>query len=81
MKYCYFVSLTFKSSKFQKQFMTKSKTHLGFKSLANHKYIKRKINSNKYKSQKDKKDVSPSLTCINMTSQARNIQKPFFRYP
>ena len=50
----------FSSWQFQKQLMTKPETHLGFKPLKKNQHIKRKISSNKEKSQKDKRVVSPS---------------------
>ena len=60
-----FVTLLSDSLQFQKQLVTKSETHFGFKPLRNHWYINRKINSNKYKSQKAKRVVSPSLSYLH----------------
>ena len=60
-----FVTLLSGSLQFQKQLMTKSETRFGFKPLRNHWCINRKINSNKYKSQKEKRVVSPSLSYLH----------------
>ena len=45
--------------------MTKPETCLGFKPLRKYQHIKRKISSNKEKSQKDKRVVSPSLSYLH----------------
>ena len=69
-KSCFFVYLSAYSLPFQ--LMKKSATHLGFKPLGNH-YIKRKINSKKYKFQKRKRDVSPSLSYVHGSNNHRII--------
>ena len=55
------VSLPLDSWQFHKQLMVKSETCNGFKSSGNHQYIKRNVNSNEQKCQKEKKVFSPSL--------------------
>ena len=62
---CFFVSLLFDFLQFQKQLMTKLERRLGFKPLGNHYYIKRDLTSNKKKSQKEKRGVTPSLLYLH----------------
>ena len=64
-KFCLFVSLASDSLQFQKQLVTKSETCFGFKPLGNHSCIKRKINSNNQKFQKEKRVVSHSLSYVH----------------
>ena len=64
MKLWVFVSLSSDSWQFQKQLMTKSETHLSFKPLGSREYIKRKIISNKRKSQKGERFLPPCLSYL-----------------
>ena len=72
LKSCLLVFLPSEIWEFQKQ----SKAHIGFKRLeGNHHYIKEKINSNKWKSQKEKIVVSPSQSYLQHDTKEQNFAK------